>query len=138
MDNITDIQQKFDVKQFNVNFDAMKTKTYAESEIIEASKLKALYEKDNLPKVPIYLQTPEEILFNLKRTWFEIYDDFLKNGISVQIFDKGDRLFYIGITFLFFALTLYAIYVLFDFEENSNKDIKEKTIIEKHFYHLAK
>lgn len=130
-----DVQQEFDIKKFNVNFDAMKTKIYAENEIVEARKLKELEDKNKLPKVPIYLQTPEEIIFNVKNTWFGIYDDVSHNGFQVQFLDKGDRLFYIGLTFLFFAFALYAVYILFDFDESSKKENKEITIIEKHFYH---
>lgn len=127
------VQQKFDVKQFNVNFDAMKSKTTAQNNVIEAEALDKLNNQNNLPKIPIYLQTPETIIFNVKQTWFDIYDDFDKNGTQIQILDKGDRLFYIGITLIFFALALYAIYVLFDFDEGVKNN--EKVVIEKHFYH---
>jgi hypothetical protein len=126
-------QQKFDVKQFNVNFDAMKNAVKAESEVTETKILSQLNDRNNLPKIPIYLQTPEMIIFNVKRTWFDIYDDFNLTGMSINIVNKGDRLFYIGLTLIFFALTLYAVYVLFDFDENNNN--KDKVIIEKHYYH---
>lgn len=129
------VQQEFDVKQFNIKFDAMKSKIKANNDVTEAEALQKLNDQNNLPKIPIYLQTPETIIFNVKRTWFDIYDDFGKNGTQIQILYKGDRLFYIGLTLIFFALMLYAVYVLFDFEESETKDSKEKTIIEKHFYH---
>lgn len=129
------VQQEFDVKQFNINFDAMKSKIKEENNVTEAEVLAKLNDQSNLPKVPIYLQTPEAIIFNVKRTWFDIYDDYNKNGSQIQILDKGDRLFYIGLTLIFFALALYAVYVLFDFDESANKENKEKVVIEKHFYH---
>lgn len=129
------VQQEFDVKQFNLNFDAMKSKIKEENNVTEADVLAKLNDQSNLPKVPIYLQTPETIIFNVKRTWFDIYDDYNKNGTQIQIFDKGDRLFYIGLTLLFFAFALYAVYVLLDFDESGNKENKEKVVIEKHFYH---
>jgi len=126
-------QQKFDVKQFNVNFDAMKTKAKQELQIKDANILKQLADNENLPKTPIYLQSFEMIFFNLKNTWFNIYDDSLKYTFNLSILNKDDRLFYIGLTCLLFAFLLYTIQILFDFEENTQKE--EKIIVEKHFYH---
>lgn len=136
MDN--SVQQKsdstqFDVKQFNINFDALKSKIRENNNIIDEKTLSQLDKKDNLPKIPIYLQNPETIIFNVKQTWFDIYDDLNKYGFQIQILDKGDRMFYLGLTLIFFALTLYAIYVLFDFDDDVNN--KEKIVIEKHFYY---
>lgn len=126
-------QQEFDIKQFNINFDAMKSKISAQNEIIDAETLAKLNNQSNLPKIPIYLQTPEDIIFNVKTTWFNIYDEIVANGFQLQIFDKNDRLFYIGITCLFFAFVLYTIHILFDFDTGEKQETK--TIIEKHFYH---
>lgn len=132
--NIVDIQQEFDVKQFNIEFDAMKAKITAENEIKDKQILQELENKENKQKIPVYLQSPEVILFSIKNTWFNIFDDYTKFGLSLKLIDVDDRLFYIGLTFIFFALTLYALYVLFDFEEvpNTNK------IIENHYYHEQK
>lgn len=126
-------EQKFDVKEFNKGFDTMKNKIKEQNHVTDETILKKLNDSENLPKIPIYLQTPEMILFNIRKTWFDIYDDYQIYGPNIQLLDKNDRLFYLGLTILFFAFVLYAIYILFDVDDELNT--KEKVVIEKHFYH---
>jgi hypothetical protein len=130
-DNTTPTGEKFDVKQFNVQFDAFKQKTAAKNLVTDEQTLQQLNSQANLSQTPIYLQSPETIIFNVKQTWFNIIDDISKYGFSFNLFFTTDRMFYVGLTLVFFALVLYALYVLFDFEEEKH----EQKIIEKHYFY---
>lgn len=109
------VTQEFDVKQFNVKFDAMKTKVKEENMLTETKILNQL-NTSNSTSVPVYLQSPLDMMFNIKNTWFDIYDELILNGISINLFYSDLRLFYVGLTFILFALMLYSLRVFVDEE----------------------
>jgi len=129
--NTTLTGDKFDVKQFNAKFDAFKQKVATNNIVTDEQTLQKLNSQANITKTPIYMQTPEAIIFNVKQTWFDIIDDISKYGFSFDLVFSHDRMFYVGMTFIFFALVLYALFILFDVEEEKH----EQKIIEKHYFY---
>jgi hypothetical protein len=61
---------------------------------------------NNLTNLSLY-----QILINTKDAWFYLLDDLLEQRFEIETFTKNNRLFYIGLTLIFFASILY-IYVL--------------------------
>jgi hypothetical protein len=130
-DNTTPTGDKFDLKQFNVQFDTFKQKVVANNIVTDEQALQKFNSQANITKTPIYMQTPQAIIFNVKQTWFDIIDDILKYGFSFDLVFSYDRMFYVGMTFVFFALVLYALFILFDVEDEKH----EQKIIEKHYFY---
>ena len=61
-------------------------------------------------------------MINVKNTWFDILDDILAGNISMSMFSKKNRLFYIGLTIIIIAMVLY-IYNYFSDDEDSDEII---------------
>jgi hypothetical protein len=72
-----------------------------------------------------------QIIINIKNAWFNILDNLLNDSFSLHIFTKDNRLFYIGVTVLVFAILMY-VFVLFFSNKPNNKQI---TNIKK-IYHI--
>ena len=110
----------------------MKKKLISEKIESDTKELEKLNKENSTLKTPLYSMSPYEILVNLKNIWFDILDDLHEGNISFNILLKDDRLFYVGLSLILFALLLYSTYVLLDFDESEKNNAQ---IIEKHYYH---
>jgi len=83
----------------------------SENIISEDSKLDILNSEaiqELSPKFkPFYKLTLLEMAIELKNTWFGILDDLIAGNISINTIIKDNRLFYVGVTILIFAIILY-------------------------------
>ena len=138
--NLTNKMTNFDVKKFNVDFDvdkALKEKLARERD----KKKLATLEKVEVKK-PIYQLSIGEILIGIKDVWFEIIDDLLQQRFSFDIFTKGNRLFFIGLTIAIIVLIIYLYELLTDDESDNDienkKNINTKVKEIHHVYHLVK
>lgn len=55
----------------------------------------------------------KNLVHNIKKTWKEIYNDYKKKGLVKETFVANDRLLYIGLTIIIFALVISAYDVIF-------------------------
>ena len=102
----------FDLSKFNDIFTKNKEKSKESQKLNDLNKLNNLSEETK--KVSLYDLPISEIVINIKNTWFNILDDILNQDYDIDIFIKENRLFYIGITILFFAVIIYLCSSLLD------------------------
>jgi hypothetical protein len=124
---------KFDLRQFNKEFVKKKEQTKLDNKIKSQKKLNLLTEQANIEHKAIYNQSVWEILVGVKNTWFDILDDILAKKISLKLFTKDNRLFYIGITIIIIVLLLYLYNFFIDDNETDEPTNKEKVIVEKYY-----
>lgn len=101
--------KKFDLGQFNIIFERNKEVAKESQRINDLNKLNALSQTET--KVSLYNLTLFQIIVNTKDTWFNLLDDLLDQRFELATFTKDNRLFYIGVTIVFFALIIY-LYIL--------------------------
>jgi len=106
------------LQKFNNNFDKYKYIISEIKKLDDKNYIQKLNQEEKKEKPQIIDLTVGEILINLKDTWFEILDDILSRKMTLSVFTKGNRLFYIGITIFIFAIILY-LYNLLSASENS-------------------
>jgi hypothetical protein len=76
-----------------------------------------------------------EILIQLKNTWFGILDDLFAGNYSMSILVKDNRMFYVGLTVLIFAIILYVYDYAIDDDPYKNLFNKSGGIVEiRHIY----
>lgn len=132
-----DKDDKVDEKKFNDDFERYKHFVQKYKNIDDTNKLNKLNElnkKDNYTK--IYDLSILEIFVNIKDTWFEILDDILSTKITLKIFTKENRLFYIGITIFIIACALYLYNALTCNTDNINTHMKSPNMNITKVYHL--
>ena len=107
------MDQKFDLKKFNTDFDSLIQEDKQKQNKLLNDKL------NDLNKVPsetkLYELSTKDLLIGLKDTWFGIFDEIIKKfphvGISLY---KKHRLFYVGLTLIIFALLVFVCDVMFE------------------------
>lgn len=124
-------EYNFSVDKFNDYFDKFKENINIKRNIQDTKKLEILNNDSKIQHVPLYEQSLREILFKLKITWFDIFDEMNTHGIFLSILTKNNRLFYLGISLILFSLLFYMLHSLFENEQNT--DINTTKIIEKHY-----
>jgi hypothetical protein len=67
-------------------------------------------------KKKIYEMSVGEILVGIKDTWFEILDDLLQQNFTLDIFTRGTRLFFIGLTLVLIIIFPSSALALVAFE----------------------
>jgi hypothetical protein len=125
----SDGSNRFDYKKFNKEFDQMKNtnkQIFAREDEAKLAKLNA----DHTKKPSILSLSLFDLLVNLKDSWFDLTDDLLNKKFTMSVITKDNRLFYVGITLLFFAVVLYLYNSLVD-DEPINTNIQEIH----HIYH---
>lgn len=126
--------QKFDIYQFNQKFEEYK-KTLKNNEGLKEQKKLAELNKAPPPK-KIYEYNIYELLLGMKDTWFDIIDDILALNFSTDIITQGNRMFFIGLTFITIGIILYAYYLFMHSPEDEGYEkIAENTKII-HIYHV--
>lgn len=121
IDNSPGSKKKFDLAQFNKDFDINKDRALKSQIITDQKKLNALADSANPPKVSLYNLSLFQIIVNTKDAWFNLLDDLLDYQFNLDTFTKDNRLFYIGLTIIFFALVLY-LYAMIITDQNTIKN----------------
>jgi len=98
----------FDLYDFNKNFDSYIEQQQKERLLNEKLKLTDLSTIESI-KISPYQLPIDKIMINIKDTWFEIYDNLLKNKNPFSNFNE-DKFFYIGISLIIIAL-IYIIFI---------------------------
>lgn len=109
---------KFDVDKFNREFDQYKDNRISERE----RRIKEILDRLNKqePETPAYNLPIGQIVINTKDAVLGILDDLLKLQIKKETFMKENRIFYLGIVFIFVAILLY-LYSLFNMVKEEPK-----------------
>lgn len=106
------LNKDFDLGKFNIVFENNKKIVQEYQRLKELEKLNAMTQKQEI--VSLYNLNIYQILVNTKDTWFDLLDDILDRKYTLSIFHKDNRLFYIGITILFFSIVLYMYSIISD------------------------
>ena len=131
--NITNDRNKFDINKFNKVFDEVKEENKSIYKKNDDDRLRVL--NQDIVDKPLYDTTISDIFIGIKSTWFYILDDLLQQKFTLNTFSKDNRLFYIGITLLFFGVIIYFFNF---FNEGTPNEVPMNTnphekIIEKHY-----
>jgi hypothetical protein len=113
----------FDVNKFNQDFDAYLARQKAERLLREEKFLgqKQIEIRDKL----LHELTFIELLINMKNEFFDILDDMASLNISLETFTKRNRLFYIGLLLLIFAIMLVCVNIIF-YNEKSDSNVRNE------------
>lgn len=116
----------FDLGQFNVGFDRNKEIAQESQKISDLNKLNALSQET--VHVSLYDLSLFQIIINIKNTWFNLLDDLLDQKFELSTFTEENRMFYIGLTIVFFAIVLYlyATIMADDSEKNTSQTISDQ------------
>lgn len=122
--------KKFDIHEFNKNFDKYRDSLKQEQSLKEAQRLAELNKAP--PPKKFYEFNTIELLIGIKDTWFDILDDILSLRFNIDILTKNNRAFFIGLTILIICLGLYIFNMFYDDDEL----LEHKNITEiHHIYH---
>tara|TARA_B110000908_G_C10164162_1_gene407511 strand:- start:105 stop:623 length:519 start_codon:yes stop_codon:yes gene_type:complete len=108
----TELKKDFDLGKFNIVYDNNKKIVKEHQRLKDLEKLNELSQKKK--HISLYDQNIYQILVNTKDTWFNLLDDLLDRQYQPSTFYKDNRLFYIGITIMFFSIVLYLYAVIVD------------------------
>lgn len=108
----TELKKDFDLGKFNIVFDNNKKIIKQHQRLKDLEKLNELSQQKQ--HISLYDQNIYQILVNTKDTWFNLLDDLLDHQYNPSTFYKDNRLFYIGITIMFFSIILYLYAVIID------------------------
>jgi hypothetical protein len=116
--NETDINMEDTINSINtINTLDSNNNIYSESEqvnqIIKPSNIRIL-------EKPFYKMNILEILIEMKNTWFQILDELLAGDFSIGVLTKNNRMFYVGLTILIFAIILF----IYDYAIDSSDPLK--------------
>jgi hypothetical protein len=113
---------KFDIDKFNQNFLQYKQKRKKEMTHKMADKLKKINKPKNI--IPIYDKSIGQIIIDTKDSIFEIIDDLLLLKVNLNTFTRNNRLFYIGIIFIFisFLIFIYNSIISEEYDNNNNNN----------------
>lgn len=110
---------KFDSGEFNIAFDKYIQQTKKNTSIKSEERLGDLLYKERIHNT--YFNNPIfDIFVEIKNTWFYILDDIIQFNIGIDIFTKGNRLFNLGMTFLFIAIILIITTFIIDDDIGTN------------------
>lgn len=126
-----DDDNKFDINKFNRSYDQYRERRKT---IMKERIRKKLEEMNRMPdKTPIYQHSMAQILIDSKDSLFQILDDLLQYKFESDTFIKKNRLFYLGILFVFiaFVLIIYSYFVGSDSSTNNIdlSNLSDKKII---------
>jgi hypothetical protein len=131
--NMFNTNGKFDIGIFNTAFNKNKetqkdiTKSNSEKRLNTLNMLaNQNNEYSNTPIINLFIQ--------IKNSWFYLTDDLLQQKFQIETFTKENRLFFIGLTLIFFATILLFFN---EFINNNNKDIESNKIIEKYYIYYG-
>lgn len=127
---------EFDIGKFNTAFDKNKEK---QKNIIKSNSEKRLNaltnlelqnnQKSNGPVINLFIE--------IKNCWFYLADDLLQQKFEIETFTKENRLFFIGITLIFFSTVLLCFNEfenIINCDNKLNNENNEKNkIIEKYY-----
>lgn len=122
--------KKFDLGQFNKTFDRNKEIATESQKINDLNKLNALSRETM--RVSLYDLSLFQIIINTKNTWFNLLDDLLDQNFELETFTKENRLFYIGLTVVFFSVLLY-LYATIMADDSEERKLEHDT---KTIYHI--
>jgi hypothetical protein len=121
--------------RFNAAFEQHKQERAQRQVLDEQTTLEQLNNIENIKSIKDYNLL--DILIGLKNTWFNIMDDLLEYKFELSTFTKGNRLFFIGLTFIFFAVILYLYnFFIHDDENDNNNDNKTQKVIRIEKYYI--
>jgi hypothetical protein len=130
---LTEEKKKFDIYQFNQNFQEYKQSLKNDQVLKDQQKLAELNKLP--PPKKIYEYNIYEILLGIKDTWFDIIDDILALRFTIDIVLKDNRLFFLGITFILIGVILYIYNILLNSKDESDIKTENTKII--HIYHMS-
>ena len=123
-------KKQFDLGKFNNVFDREKQLIIQSNRLKDLDKLNALSQTENRTK--LYDLALFQIIINSKNAWFDLLDDLLDQRFELQTFTKHNRLFYIGLTIMVFAIIMYLYtMIVSDIEDNTKQPEQIKKI-----YHI--
>ncbi len=109
---------KFDVDKFNRYYEQYRDRRRSQMKEQMEKKLAALNAPD--PEIPVYNQSIPKIIMDVKDSLFNTLDDILQGKFEIETIMKNNRLFYLGITFIFLAIFMYVYSILVG-DSNDNK-----------------
>jgi hypothetical protein len=125
---------KFDLAGFNKAFDRQKEIAKESQRLNDLNKLSEMSRVET--KVTPHNLPIGQIAMNTKDTWFDLLDELLDGEINSTTFTKDNRLFYIGITILFFSIITYLYVMILNNKSNANNDNNVKKVY--HIYQQCK
>ncbi len=129
---------KFDLGQFNTAFDKSKQYVKNQTKINSQARLNTLALNDSNKLNNNFDIFDSRYLLKLfieiKNSWFYIIDDLLQLNFNIETFTKDNRLLYVGITIVMFAVILMIASQFTDDEIiNGNNSINSNKIIERYY-----
>ena len=139
IDFVPNTDRQYDLGKFNIAFDRSLNRslnrtgeeTKQSQRLDDLNKLNALAqgvasptsaeEKNNANVTNMSIS---QILINTKDALFNLLDDILEQRFETETFTRDNRLFYIGITILFFAIILYLYLMMSSSDSNQDQTIK--------------
>jgi len=129
--------KQFDLGKFNIMFDRNKEIEVENQRIRDLNKLNAMAQETH--QVKLYDLSLLDIIINTKNAWFNLLDDLLDQRFEIETFTQNNRLFYIGITIIFFTVIIY-LYILLtqsDVLAGDNRDTNKNNNESVHkIYHI--
>jgi len=100
----------FDIKKFNQDFEdyldrQKKSRLEREAQYLES---KTVVKREKL----LHELSFYELVVNTKNTVFNIMDEIVNNKVTKETFIKDNRLFYIGLLLIIFAMILIALNIV--------------------------
>jgi hypothetical protein len=88
----------------------------------ESNQINKMFQSSNIEisEKPFYKMNVLEILIEMKNTWFQILDELIGGNFSMSILIKNNRMFYVGLTILIFAIILF----IYDYAIDSSDPLK--------------
>lgn len=127
--------KKFDLGRFNKEFERNKEITLESQRLKDLDKLNALAQETE--RVSLYDLSLLQIIVNAKDSWFNLLDDLLDQRFELSTFTKDNRLFYIGLTIIVFAIILYLYTTISADGSNTNSDKNVQVVYHVHNYPIG-
>jgi hypothetical protein len=122
-------KKKFNSQNFNTAFEKAQEVRKKKENIVLQNKI----DKLNKPvdEKMIHNYSIGEIFIGIKDTWFELLDDILQYGLSMDIFTKKNRLYFIGITIILIVSILFVYNLIIgDVSTKQNTELQIRHIHE--------
>lgn len=120
---------KFDLNKFNAAFEQHKYDVSLTRKLEDEKTLSQLNAQKTAKPISEYNLL--DILIGTKNAWFGILDDLLEQKFVFETLTKRNRLFFVGLTLIFFATIIY-LYNFFIEDEVEHKS--EKVVRIEHHY----
>jgi len=114
-------ENEFDLAKFNKEFEEKKKINNERNTELEQQRLQFMNQEIKEKKA--YNSTIQEYAIGIKDTWFGIYDDLMQKDFSINVFNRDDRLFYVGLTIVIIVILVYILelFTSSDSQHDSNK-----------------